>query len=152
MTLPAAVHHKARNPLLLLGVGLGGFADGILFHQVLQWHHLVAGYRSPDDLEGLQVNTLADGVFHVLCWIAVAAGVLWVARAYDDVRTLGLRGATGWLLVGWGAWHLVDEVLFHVVLQAHHIRMVEDYLVYDLAYTASGVLLLLAGVALLRRA
>ena len=149
------MHESRRVPLragAVFGFGLGGLADGILFHQVLQWHHLVAGYRSPDDLEGLQVNTLADGVFHVLCWVALAAGVLWRGRAAAAGRTAGGPGAPGWLLVGWGAWHLVDEVAFHAVLQAHHIRMVEDYLVYDLAYTASGIVLLLAGVALLRRA
>ena len=28
-------------PGLLLGLGLGGFLDGILMHQVLQWHHLL---------------------------------------------------------------------------------------------------------------
>lgn len=24
---------------VLLGVGLGGFFDGIVLHQILQWHH-----------------------------------------------------------------------------------------------------------------
>ena len=27
---------------LLLGLGLGGFVDGIVLHQVLQWHHMVS--------------------------------------------------------------------------------------------------------------
>jgi uncharacterized membrane protein len=30
-------------PGLLLGAGLGGFFDGILFHQLLQWHNMVSG-------------------------------------------------------------------------------------------------------------
>jgi uncharacterized membrane protein len=25
---------------ILLGLGLGGFFDGIILHQVLQWHHM----------------------------------------------------------------------------------------------------------------
>jgi uncharacterized membrane protein len=30
-------------PGLLLGLGLGGFIDGIVMHQILQWHHLLTG-------------------------------------------------------------------------------------------------------------
>jgi hypothetical protein len=26
-----------------MGVGLGGFVDGILLHQILQWHHMLTG-------------------------------------------------------------------------------------------------------------
>lgn len=31
---------------ILLGLGLGGFFDGIVLHQILQWHHMLtdAGY------------------------------------------------------------------------------------------------------------
>lgn len=49
-----------------------------------------------------------------------------------------------------GAFHVVDEIVFHLLLQAHHIRMVENYLVYDLAYTALGVVLIAFGAALAR--
>ena len=27
---------------VLFGLGLGGFFDGIVFHQILQWHHMVS--------------------------------------------------------------------------------------------------------------
>ena len=27
---------------MLYGIGLGGFVDGIVLHQVLQWHHMVS--------------------------------------------------------------------------------------------------------------
>ena len=32
---------RPLRPLLLTGFGLGAFLDGIVLHQVLQWHHLV---------------------------------------------------------------------------------------------------------------
>ncbi|MBA2443949.1 MAG: DUF2243 domain-containing protein, partial [Nocardioidaceae bacterium] len=32
----------SRLPSLLLGVGLGGFTDGIVLHQLFQWHHLLS--------------------------------------------------------------------------------------------------------------
>ena len=65
-----------RAPALLLGIGLGGFVDGILLHQVLQWHHMLT---STDEhpmttVTGLEANTLADGLFHLATWICVAAG------------------------------------------------------------------------------
>jgi uncharacterized membrane protein len=31
-----------RLPGLLLGMGLGGFVDGIVFHQIPQWHHMLS--------------------------------------------------------------------------------------------------------------
>ena len=30
---------------ILLGVGLGGFFDGIVLHQLLQWHHMITNIR-----------------------------------------------------------------------------------------------------------
>ena len=33
-------------PGLLLGIGLGGFVDGILLHQILQWHHMLTSEGS----------------------------------------------------------------------------------------------------------
>jgi uncharacterized membrane protein len=44
---------------VMFGLGLGGFFDGIVFHQILQWHHMVtsAGFP-PDSVHNLQVNSL----------------------------------------------------------------------------------------------
>ena len=70
---------------ILLGLGFGGFFDGIVFHQILQWHHMLtsAGYP-PDSVANLQVNTLADGTFHAATYLFTAAGliVLWRARPW----------------------------------------------------------------------
>ena len=51
----------------LFGLGLGGFFDGILLHQVLQWHHMLssAGYPATT-VANLELNTLFDGVFHAV--------------------------------------------------------------------------------------
>lgn len=38
--------HIHGGPLIaagvLMGIGLGGFVDGILFHQILQWHGVLS--------------------------------------------------------------------------------------------------------------
>jgi uncharacterized membrane protein len=37
---------RPRAPGILLGIGLGGFVDGILLHQILQWHHMLTSEGS----------------------------------------------------------------------------------------------------------
>lgn len=49
---------------LSLGFGLGGFFDGILLHQVLQWHHLLSGVEQAH--VDIRVLIMTDGLFHVL--------------------------------------------------------------------------------------
>ena len=139
-------------PLLLTGFGLGAFLDGIVLHQVLQWHHLVVARVPADDLAGLEANTLWDGVFHLVSWVVVVVGLVWTARSRASLRPAPWRALTGALLIGWGAFNITDQVLFHLLLGAHHIRMVEDYQVYDWGYTAIGAALVGAGVALVRSA
>lgn len=73
----------SRAPALLLGLGLGGFVDGIVLHQVLQWHHLVSDVEAypTTTVAGLEVNTLADGFFHlVVSAVLVVAGLALYRR------------------------------------------------------------------------
>ena len=139
-------------PLLLTGFGLGAFLDGIVLHQVLQWHHLVVARVPADDLAGLEANTLWDGVFHLVSWLVVVAGLVWTVRSRASLRPVPWRSLSGALLVGWGAFNITDQVVFHLLLEAHHIRMVEDYQLYDWGYTAIGAALVAGGLALVRGA
>ena len=50
-------------------LGLGGFFDGIILHQLLQWHHMLSNIYPPDTVSNLQHNTLWDGVFHQILGI-----------------------------------------------------------------------------------
>ena len=143
---PAPAARRLPLPLLVTGFGLGAFLDGIVLHQVLQWHHLVSEYRSVDDLAGLEVNTFWDGVFHLVSWLVVLVGLLWTARSRGELRPVPWRRLVGALLVGWGAFNITDQVVFHLLLGAHHIRMVEDYQVYDWGYTALGAVLVAVGL------
>jgi uncharacterized membrane protein len=137
-----------------LGFALGGFFDGIILHQILQWHHLLSGVAPTATLGDLRFQVLADGVFHAAHYLLAALGLwlLWRGR-----RGLASPGADhrliGWALLGFGAWHVVDAVLVHWILQLHRIRMdVDNPLLWDLLWLVPfGVLFVVAGFWLLRR-
>src|SRR3954451_14459506 len=91
----------------ILGFALGGFFDGILLHQVLQWHHflsLVGG----EALRDIRVQILWDGLFHVAVYAIalLGLGLLWLARSGLG-ETGGMR-LLAWALLGFGVWQLVD--------------------------------------------
>jgi uncharacterized membrane protein len=141
-------------PGLLLGVGLGGFVDGIVLHQILQWHHmLTATDRYPSStIDGLEANTLADGLFHAATWVLVLIGTWLAIKAWQQGRMAPpWRLHVGLLLVGWGAFNLLEGVVDHHLLQVHHVRDdVSSPLPWDLGFLAFGALLVAGGLALIR--
>jgi uncharacterized membrane protein len=136
---------------VLLGIGLGGFFDGIVFHQILQWHHMVSTPAPPTSLENLRLDTLADGLFHAATWIVTVAGVLVLMTANGARHAPGgQRTLVGGALVGWGLFNLVEGVVNHHLLGLHHVRPGPDELLYDLGFLAWGAVMLIAGVSLIR--
>jgi uncharacterized membrane protein len=137
----------------LLGFALGGFFDGILLHQVLQWHHLLSGLEG-SAFRDLRVQVLADGLFHALMYVLAGVGLWLLCRARGelaDPRADRVLLATA--LLGFGAWHVADGVLSHWILQIHRIRMdTANPLVWDLIwFFVFGVAFLAAGWLLQRR-
>ncbi|GGV10157.1 membrane protein [Streptomyces filipinensis] len=152
-----------RLPGIVLGVGLGGFVDGILLHQLLQWHHMLTStnhdrigvkYYDPHTVSGLEMNTVWDGVFHAVCWLAVLTGL---ALLYARVTT-GRRGVWasrvlwGWILAGWGIFNLVEGILDHQILGIHHVHGGPHQLWWDMGFLALGALLVAGGLLLQRGA
>ncbi|ROR90482.1 DUF2243 domain-containing protein [Nocardioides aurantiacus] len=145
----------SRLPGLLLGIGFGGFVDGIVLHQVLQWHHMISSVPgSPTTtVAGLEANTLADGFFHVLTWVLVLAGSLATVSAWRQDRIAPTWSFhLGLLLAGWGSFNLVEGLVNHQLLGVHHVR--DDLgapLSWDLGFLASGLLFVVVGWAVHRR-
>ncbi|WGF87385.1 DUF2243 domain-containing protein [Marinivivus vitaminiproducens] len=138
---------------LLLGIGLGGFFDGILLHQILQWHHLLSGVQS-GLVQDIRVQILADGVFHALMYVIAAGGLYLLWRARRGVAARGAdRRLIAFALIGFGTWHVLDAFLSHWILGIHRIRMdVDNKLAWDLGWFAVfGVAVILAGWLTLRR-
>jgi uncharacterized membrane protein len=140
---------------LLFGLGLGGFFDGILLHQVLQWHHMLtsAGYPA-DSVHNLEVNTLWDGLFHMSTYIFVVLGlvVLWRAAHRTHVRWSG-KLLAGTMLMGFGLFNLVEGIIDHQLLGMHHVNETvppDQWIYWDIGFLAWGVLMLLEGWRLMR--
>ena len=139
---------------LCLGVGLGGFVDGIVLHQILQWHNLLSSVVPPSDLVAMKYNMLWDGAFHALTWIVTVIGVVLLFRAgrYADNVWSG-RVLAGGMLVGWGLFNLVEGTIDHLVLGIHHVHPGEHELAWDLGFVLlGGVALIVVGGLMIRGA
>jgi Predicted membrane protein (DUF2243) len=78
---------------ILFGLGLGGFFDGIVLHQLLQWHHMLSSWYPVDTIENVEWNTLWDGIFHSSTYFFVVAGlfVLWLSAGIFSGRASCLQ-------------------------------------------------------------
>jgi uncharacterized membrane protein len=140
---------------ILFGLGLGGFFDGIVLHQILQWHHMLtsAGYP-PDSVENLKVNTLWDGLFHASTYIFTALG-LWILWRYSRTNHVRWSGKLlpGTLLMGFGLFNLVEGIVDHQLLGIHHVNETvprEQWIYWDIGFLAWGAAMLIGGWLLLR--
>ncbi|MEU1365358.1 DUF2243 domain-containing protein [Streptomyces sp. NPDC005803] len=156
--VPAA---SIQLPGIVLGVGLGGFVDGILLHQLLQWHHMLTGtdhdrigvkYYSPRTVPGLEMNTVWDGIFHAVCWIAVLLGlaILYSRVTHNRRRVWTSRVLWGWILVGWGLFNIVEGLLDHQILAIHHVHGGPYQVWWDMGFLLLGLLLIIGGLLLQR--
>ncbi|HYW49178.1 MAG TPA: DUF2243 domain-containing protein [Gemmatimonadaceae bacterium] len=143
----------SRIPGLLLGAGFGGFADGILLHQVAQWHNMGSAVLPPVTMHAMQQNMRWDGWFHLAMLVVCVAGTyLLVRHAHRGLSLPGARVFTGQLLAGWGGFNLVEGLIDHHLLDLHHVRDLPVHLpAYDWTFLAiGGVALLVLGLVLAR--
>lgn len=139
---------------VVLGVGLGAFFDGIVLHQILQWHHFASNWSPAEQTMRWEFNTYWDGVFHSFAYVLVAVGLflLWRASRRAGGMWSGRRLA-GALLIGWGGFNLFDGVFNHLILGVHHVNERVDraqWPIYDAGFIIWGAAMLLVGVLLLR--
>ncbi|ADB35515.1 conserved hypothetical protein [Kribbella flavida DSM 17836] len=127
---------------VLIGIGIAAFVDETVFHQLLHWHHF---YDRSTPAAGL----VSDGLFHAFGWFAVVIGLVMVA---DLRRRAGLvgRSLAGGILLGAGAFQLYDGTVQHKLLDLHQIRYQVDLTLYDWTWNVLAVLMVVAGVLLIR--
>jgi uncharacterized membrane protein len=124
---------------LVLGVGLGGFVDGIVLHQILQWHNMLSSVVPPLSVVTMKYNMVWDGLFHAVTWLAVIAGIglLFRAGRRADAAWSG-RLLVGAMLGGWGLFNFVEGAIDHQLLGIHHVHPGEGQLAWDLGFLVLG--------------
>jgi uncharacterized membrane protein len=138
---------KLSKAGILLGIGLGGFIDGIVLHQIFQWHNMVSNWIPPHTMEAMSLNMVWDGIFHAAVWVASLIGVFMLRNAgYNGLSIPSTTAFIGQLLFGWGCFNLVEGIIDHQILAVHYVRQVPNYTVYNLTFLAvGGVLMILVG-------
>lgn len=145
------------KPLLaagvLMGIGMGGFVDGILFHQVFQLHSMLSGKLPQTSLVNVEISMVWDGLFHLFTWLTTAASILllWNAVKRPEVPWSG-KALVGAQLMGWGIFNLVEGIIDHHVLGIHHVVERLGVSVYDYLFLASGIVFIGTGLLLIRSA
>ncbi|WP_138417091.1 DUF2243 domain-containing protein [Aquibacillus sediminis] len=130
---------------LILGLGLLGAIDGIVFHQLLQWHHMVL---SPN----IQLEIFTDGLFTALfSALLIWGGVKIFQDAREDKLGTSWKIFLGGIFVGGGLFNLVEGIVDHHLLQVHRVKpLAENPLLYDLGFLAIGLLLVIIGFIIIR--
>ncbi|MBW9117321.1 DUF2243 domain-containing protein [Rhizobium cauense] len=141
---------------LTLGVGLGGFFDGIVFHQLLQWHHLLSSWYPNKTLQNLTLNTFWDGVFHSATYLVLLAGVfiLWRSGRQGHFRR-GTKKLIGTMVTGFGLFNILEGFINHLILGIHHVNETvarDNWILWDTAFLVWGVVMLVGGCLIARRA
>jgi uncharacterized membrane protein len=129
---------------VLVGIGVAGFVDETVFHQLLHWHHF---YDRSTPAWGL----VSDGIFHAGSWFSIVIGLVLLA----DLRRRGAWARRRWwggVLLGLGAFQLYDGTIQHKWLELHQIRYHVAIWPYDVAWNAVAAVALAAGVLLVRHA
>lgn len=133
---------------ITIGIGMGGFVDGILLHQILEWHNMGSSVLPPTTMDAMRQNMIWDGEFHAAVWVITLVGIYLLLRdALHGAVLPSLRAFTGQLLLGWGIFDLVEGIVDHQILGIHHVHDLPTRIpIYDWLFLAiAGVGFLLLG-------
>lgn len=138
---------------MVLGISLGGFIDGILMHQILQWHEMVSNIIPPTTLVNKNVNMFWDGIFHLFTLLSTLLGtyLMWRILARRESNKSGYQ-VTGGMVFGWGIFNLIEGIINHHILQLHNVRELSpDKNLWNYGFLILGILLLLLGSLVIKK-
>jgi len=152
---PALRKRSAIASAVLVGIGLAGLIDIIVFHEILQWHHTASHKVIPNTMESLQMNITYDGLFLVFSLIITISGIilLWHAFGPSSNRDhkFSKRLFVGLVFIGFGGFNAIEGIINHHILEMHHVIEVANPLVFDLTFlVVGGLAFLVAGGAILK--
>lgn len=147
----------SRIPLkctaMILGMGLGGFADGIVLHQILQWHEMLSNTIGTSTLVSKSVNTFWDGVFHLFTLLTTLTGIflLWRISRQVNINKSG-NLLTGGLLTGWGIFNLIEGIINHQILRLHNVKELSSHTDWwNYGFLLFGISLIISGNITIRK-
>ena len=145
------LREKRTGPLItaacLLGMGIAGVTDGILFNHLLQWHQVLSSRIPVDTVDGKAINHFWDGVYHGFSWLLTATGIflLWSLVGRNDV-TRSNRVFFGSFLLGYGIFIFTEGILNHHIFSLHHVNETSAYRIWwDIGFLFIGGLIAVTG-------
>ena len=129
---------------MVLGMGFGGFADGVILHQILGWHHLVcySAHCVPTSIAQLQHENTQDGCFHLGLWVLCLVGLTMLFRAARNAGSMW-RGRIlfGAMLMGCGLFNFLEGIIDHQILGIHHVLPGHPHqFLFDMLWLVNGML------------
>ena len=149
--------HIVTKPLtragIFLGVGLGGFVDGILFHQILQLHNMLTGRLPKTSIPNIEINMFWDGIFHTFTWGMTLVGLILLFRAHSVRNILWTsRVFVGSLFLGWGLFNVIEGIVDHHILNLHHVVELRGQSIFDVLFLLAGAVFIVGGWMAIRSA
>lgn len=145
---------KSKNiGIVMIGLGMGGFFDGILFHQILQWHNMLSNKIPPVDMASMKLNMMWDGAFHLFSWVITFSGIMVVLfrDKVNERSVLTPKYFAGGFLLGWGLFNVTEGLINHQILAIHNVKEIHNPAVYNILFLLSGVVLIILGFIILNR-
>jgi len=135
-----------RHPGVVLGIAIAGFFDGIVLHQILQWHHMICieSHCTASTVQSLKWQTFTDGLFHAAMFIVLLAGIRMLTTAVQRAPFLPRR-FWGSVLLGAGAFNVIEGIVDHHILQIHHVRFGPMQTPLDLGFLAVSLVIGIVG-------
>lgn len=135
-------------PGFVVGASLAGLFDGIVLHQVLQWHHMlcIETHCVVKTVEVMKRQNFYDGIFHLAMYILLLIGLTLLTSALRD-RTFASHRFWGAIVFGFGVFNVLEGIIDHHILQIHHVRFGPTQPVWDISFLILGAILALVGFA-----
>ncbi|MFN7118267.1 MAG: DUF2243 domain-containing protein [Saprospiraceae bacterium] len=136
----------------ILGIGIGGFIDGIFLHQILQWHEMISNRLPPVNYINKSINMFWDGIFHTGTLIITLIGIiqLWKLLPRPDIDRSS-RLLVGGMLLGWGLFNLIEGTIDHHILKLHNVKEITANVAgWNIGFLGFSVVLIVVGFWLTR--